>query len=150
MEIPSELFALCNFLFLTLIHFIPCLLGSAVSQFIKNTPPLNTSKRRSKRKTSTVVLTTFVSAIFPTILITIFHTMFEHEGPEEVYLGIAVILGALGDDITRFFLSFKNTMVLLKTLSKGMHDIKDIASALEELDDYRDHTNDNKNDNNDV
>lgn len=135
MEIPSELYTLGHFLMLTLIHFVPCLLGSAVSQFIKNAPP--SSGRRKKHKLSSILAMTTVSAIFPTVIITIVHTLFKDKGPEEVYLCIAVILGALGDDITRFFLSFKNTMILFKTVTKGMHDIKDITKLLEELEESR-------------
>ena len=149
MEIPSEVITLGHFLMLTLIHFVPCLLGSAVSQFIKNAPP-STGKRKKKHKASVVFATTVVSAIFPTIIITIVHMLFEDKGPEEVYLCIAVILGALGDDITRFFLSFKNTMILFKTVTQGMHDIKDITKLLEELEESCEEDEEKKEDNDDT
>ena len=148
MEIPSEVITLGHFLMLTLIHFVPCLLGSAVSQFIKNAPP-STGKRKKKHKVSVILATTVVSAIFPTIIITIIHTLFADKGPDEVYLCIAVILGALGDDITRFFLSFKNTMILFKTVTKGMHEIKDITKLLEELEESREEDEEKKEDNDD-
>ena len=148
MEIPSEIITLGHFLMLTLIHFVPCLLGSAVSQFIKNAPP-STGKRKRKHKIGSIIAMTIVSAIFPTIIITIVHTLFTDKGPEEVYLCIAVILGALGDDITRFFLSFKNTMILFKTVTQGMHDIKDITKLLEELEESREDDEEKKEDNDD-
>lgn len=136
MEIPSELITLAHFLMLILIHSIPCLLGSAVSQFIKNAPP-STGKRKKRRKTSAILASIVVSAVFPTIIITIVHMLLKEKSPPEVHLCIAVLLGALGDDITRFFLSFKNTMILFKTVTQGMHDIKDITKLLEELEESR-------------
>ena len=144
MSIPSELTALGYFLFLTVIYFIPSLLGSTVSYFIK-TKAAPKRKYRRKHKVSSIVGSITVSAVIPAVIVTIVDIFLASKAPDTgIFIGITVLLGAVGDDVTRFFLNLKNIIKIFKAVSGGVADLKELADILEKLEQEKDKEEDDK------
>lgn len=136
MIIPTEVSTLLHFFMHMLEYLIPCILGSTVSYFIKNKTTSGKKKRTSAQK---VALTVFTGAIIPCVIVVIIDHIFSSKGlGGDLLMGLAVLIGAIGEDVTRFLLNIKNILILIKTLSKGVDEFKEIAEVIERMEENDD------------
>lgn len=142
MATPTEISALIHFCIHMIEYIVPCILGSAVSYYIKNKTAPGRKKRTPVHK---VIGTVFTGAIIPCIIMMVIDHIFANKGlNDDLLMALAVLLGAIGEDITRFLLNIKNILMIIKTLSKGVDEFKEIAEVIEKLDDEDDEKTDKK------
>lgn len=141
MTTPTEISALAHFCIHMVEYIVPCLLGSAVSYYIKNK---TTSGRKKHAPAQKIIGTVFAGAIIPCVIMLIIDHIFSSKGiNDDLLMALAVLLGAIGEDITRFLLNIKNILLIVKTLSKGVDEFKEIAEVIEKLEENE---NDDKKD----
>lgn len=142
MTMPTEIYALVHFCIQMIEYIIPCLLGSAVSYYIKSKATSGRKKHPPVRK---VIGTAFAGTIIPCVIMMVVDHIFANKGlNDDLLMALSVLLGAIGEDITRFFLNIKNILVLLKTISKGVDEFKDIAEVIEKLEEHDEENKDKK------
>lgn len=142
MTMPTEISALMHFCIHMTEYIIPCLLGSAVSYYIKSKTTSGRKKHSSMRK---VIGTAFAGAIIPCVIMMVIDLIFANKGlNDDLLMALSVLLGAIGEDITRFLLNIKNILIIIKTLSKGVDEFKDIAEAIEKLEEQDEENKDKK------
>ena len=142
MSIPSELLSLINFCFLTTVYLVPSLVGSTVSFFVKRN--LSTGKGRKKsKKISSIIGSIFLSSILPAVIMTMLDVYLGDNLPDRrLLMGIQVLIGAVGEDVTHVFMNIKSTIALIKTISSGI----DNLSNIEEMSNHLDNLSKNKKD----
>lgn len=128
MAIPSEVNDLLNFLILLCVYIIPCLIGSSVSFYLKNRTILTGKKRhRSHLRISPL----FIYAIIPAVIITFINIYWGDKlANPSMLFDVAVVAGALGEDITNIFTNIK---VILEFLKKAPEATKDIDPMMVKL-----------------
>lgn len=136
MTTPTEISALGHFCMHMIEYIVPCLLGSAVSYYIKNKA---TSSRKKHTPVQKIIGTVFAGAIIPSVIMLIIDHIFSSKGlNDDLLMALSVLLGAIGEDITRFLLNIRNILLLVKTLSKGVDEFKEIAEVIEKLEENDD------------
>ena len=128
MAIPTEVCDLLNFLIILCVYLIPCLIGSSVSFYLKNRTILTGKKRhRSHLRISPL----FIYAIIPAVIITFINIYWGDKlANPSMLFAVAVVAGALGEDITNIFTNIK---VILEFLKKAPHATKDIDPIMVKL-----------------
>ena len=93
MAIPSEVNDLLNFLIILCVYFIPCLIGSAVSFYLKNRTILSGKKRRKSRLRISPL---FIYAVIPAVIITFIKIYWGDKlANSSMLFAVAVVEGAL-------------------------------------------------------
>lgn len=129
MQIPTELVALVDFMTSTLTFFLPSLLGSAVSYYVRKKP---TTSGKKKHRARTAIKSIVIYAITPAVILSTLHLLVIREGPGlTALLCISVLTGAVGEDVTKFFLNIRNTLYVFKAISGSVGNLKKVAEALE-------------------
>lgn len=141
MSIPSELLSLINFCFLTMVYLVPSLVGSTVSFFVKQKLPTGKGRKKTK-KVSSIIGSIFLSSILPAVIMTMLDVYLGENLPDRrLLMGIQVLIGAVGEDVTHVFLNIKSTIALIKTISGGI----DNLSSIEEMSNHLDNLTKDKN-----
>ena len=139
---PTEISALVHFCMHMIKYIVPCLLGSAVSYYIKNK---TTSGRKKHVPMLKIIGTILTGSIIPCVIMIGVDHIFASKGlNSDLLMALAVLLGAIGENITRFLLNIKNILTIIKTLSRGVDEFKEIAEAIEKLEESNDDEDDKK------
>lgn len=146
MAIPSEVNDLLNFLILLCVYFVPCLIGSSVSFYLKNKTILIGKK---KHKTHIRISPLFIFAVIPAVIITFIKIYWGDKlANPSMLFAASVVAGALGEDITNIFTNIKVIFEFLKKTSKTANEldpmIDKLAEAVKAIEDAED--NDDKSD----
>lgn len=149
MAIPSEVNDLVNFLILLCVYLIPCLIGSSVSFYLKNRAFFTGKK---KHKSLIRISPLFIYAVIPAVIITFINIYWGDKlANSNMLFAVAVIAGALGEDITKIFTNIQVIFEFLKKSSKTSADIDPIVTqivdAIKAADDDDNANADNKSDN---
>lgn len=128
MAIPSEVNDLLNFLIILCVYLIPCLIGSSVSFYLKNRAVFADKK---KRKTRMRIMSLFINAIIPAVIISFINIYWgEKLANSNMLFAVAVIAGALGEDITKIFTNIKTAFDFIKMASHSKSNIDPIVSKI--------------------
>lgn len=128
MAIPTEVCDLLNFLIILCVYLIPCLIGSSVSFYLKNRAFFTGKK---KHKTSIRISPLFIYAVIPAVIITFINIYWGAKIPNHTMLfAVAVIAGALGEDITKIFTNIKVVFEFLKKTPNSSTDIDPLVSQI--------------------
>lgn len=128
MAIPAEVTDLMNFLIILCVYLIPCLIGSSVSFYLKNRAFFTGKK---KHKTHIRISPLFIYAVIPAVIITFINIYWGAKLPNHTMLfAVAVIAGALGEDITKIFTNIKVVFEFLKKTPKSSTDIDPLVNQI--------------------
>ena len=141
MTVATEIQTLSDFVLSMLIYSLPCLLGATVSYFLN----YKTTKRKKKGTIVQIIGGILTSTVVPSVIITVSDTYIisKFEVDPEIFFAVAILLGAIGDDLTRLLLNMKNALVIIKALLKGTEDLKEISDAIEKASDEDKDKNEN-------
>lgn len=122
--------------------YVPCVIGSVISFFIKREKTIKTSISDNKQvpeidKKKTVI-GILLSAILPAIVITaLYETLQEKIHNGAVLMAVAALFGAIGDDL-RKLVTFKGVIAVIKVITNGIASISQLEDAIVASDDTSD------------
>ena len=119
--------------------FIPCLLGSIISHFIKREKVVKQSmaehKRVPKVNKKKAILGIVISAILPTIVMSALYDVLQKRVNNGVVLmAVAALFGAIGDDL-RKILTLRGIVAIIKVITNGITTIGQLEDVISNSDD---------------
>lgn len=114
--------------------YVPCLLGSIISYFIKREKTIkkleNKHKKPPKINKKKTIATIVISAILPAIVMSALYDVLQQKVNNGVVLmAVAALFGAIGDDL-RKIVTFKGIIAIIKVITTGITTISQLEDAI--------------------
>lgn len=130
----TGLLQLLEFSIQLLIFYIPCTLGAVSAYYVKKELYKNETKMRKKLK-SLNLKSAFFTSIMPAVIMTMLSSSSIIDPIKDAYkFGLAFFIGVIGEDISRFLLSFRNVLLVLKAFANGADGIKSLTDKIADSD----------------
>lgn len=128
--------------------YVPCLLGSIISYFIKREKVVKKStdnhKKPPKINKKKTIATIVISAILPAIVMSALYDVLQQKVNNGVVLmAVAALFGAIGDDL-RKIVTFKGIIAIIKVITSGITTISQLEEAITETDETPKESNDSE------
>lgn len=123
-----------HFLMLFIFYFLPALIGSVISFYVKNI--LEKRKNKKKLETSQAVFTILMSAMAPAILLTSLDNILEAKIEDHnLLIGLGFLTGCIGSEILNTITSFKTLFNLFTVIGSHIDQLKNLADVMKQISD---------------
>ena len=123
-----------HFLMLFIFYFLPALIGSVISFYVKNI--LEKRKNKKKLETSQTVFTILMSAMAPAIILTSLDNILEAKIEDHnLLIGLGFLTGCIGSEILNTITSFKTLFNLFTVIGSHIDQLKNLADVMKQISD---------------
>lgn len=123
-----------HFLMLFIFYFLPALIGSVISFYVKNI--LEKRKTKKKIETSQAVFSMLMSAMAPAILLTSLDNILEAKIEDHnLLIGLGFLTGCIGSEILNTITSFKTLFNLFTVIGSHIDQLKNLSDVLKQISD---------------
>lgn len=123
-----------HFLMLFIFYFLPALIGSVISFYVKNI--LEKRKNKKKLETSQAVFTILMSAMAPAIILTSLDNILEAKIEDHnLLIGLGFLTGCIGSEILNTITSFKTLFNLFTVIGSHIDQLKNLADVMKQISD---------------